>query len=163
MTMTVRSSMVRISMATLLLALAGMVNGAAAQPAAPAATAKPSHRVVACYFHRTVRCPTCMKIGSSIDAALKTGLAAELQQGRLEWTMLDFQDPRNQADTNAFRITGPTLVVMEVQNGKVINWKPLPKVWSLVGDRDAFFRYVQREVRAFLAASEGSAKSVTAK
>lgn len=161
--MTVRSSMIRISMATLLLALAGMVNGAAAQPAAPAATAKPSHRVVACYFHRTVRCPTCMKIGSSIDAALKTGLAAELQQGRLEWTMLDFQDPRNQADTNAFRITGPTLVVMEVQNGKVINWKPLPKVWSLVGDRDAFFRYVQREVRAFLAASEGSAKSVAAK
>jgi len=155
--------MVRISMATLLLALAGMVNGAAAQPAAPAATAKPAHRVVACYFHRTVRCPTCMKIGASIDAALKTGLAPELQQGRLEWTMLDFQDPRNQADTNAFRITGPTLVVMEVQNGKVINWKPLPKVWSLVGDRDAFFRYVQREVRAFLAASEGSAKSVTAK
>ena len=94
---------------------------------------------------------------------LKTGLAAELQQGRLEWTMLDFQDPRNQADTNAFRITGPTLVVMEFQNGKVINWKPLPKVWSLVGDRDAFFRYVQREVRRFLAASEGSAKSVTAK
>jgi hypothetical protein len=163
MTTTVRSSMIRISMATLLLALAGMVNGAAAQPAAPAATAKPAHRVVACYFHRTVRCPTCMKIGASIDAALKTGLAPELQQGRLEWTMLDFQDPRNQADTNAFRITGPTLVVMEVQNGQVVNWKPLPKVWSLVGDRDAFFRYVQREVRAFLAASEGSAKSVTAK
>ena len=161
--MTVRSSMIRLSMAMLLLALAGMVNGAAAQPAAPAATAKPAHRVVACYFHRTVRCPTCMKIGASIDAALKTGLAPELQQGRLEWTMLDFQDPRNQADTNAFRITGPTLVVMDVQNGQVINWKPLPKVWSLVGDQDAFFRYVQSEVRAFLAASEGSAKSVTAK
>jgi len=163
MTMTVRSSVFRISMATFLLALLGMVNGAAAQSAPPAAPAKPAHRVVACYFHRTVRCPTCMKIGSSIDAALKTGLATALQQGRLEWMMLDFQDPRNQAYTTALRINGPTLVVMDVQNGQVINWKPLPKVWSLVGDQDAFFRYVQNEVRAFLVATEGSAKSVTAK
>lgn len=161
--MTVRSSVLRISLVTLLLPLLGVVSGARAQSAAPAAPAETAHRVVACYFHRTVRCPTCIKIGSAIDAALRTGLAAELQQGRLEWTMLDFQDPRNQGYTAALRITGPTLVVMEVRNGQVINWKPLPKVWSLAGDRDAFSRYVRDEVRAFLVAAEGGADSVTAK
>ena len=29
--------------------------------------ASPSHQVVACYFHRTVRCPTCKKISAYIE------------------------------------------------------------------------------------------------
>ena len=136
----------------------GMVNGAAAQPAA-AATAKPSHRVVRLLSpHRPL--PDLHEVGSSINAVLRPP-GRELQQGG---SMDDarFQDPRNQADTDAFRITVPTLVVIDVQNSQVINWKPLPKVWSLVGNRMRS-PVMPGEVRAFLAASEGSAKSVTAK
>ena len=41
--------------------------------AAEAAKAPPRDRVVAIYFHRTQRCPTCQKMGSYTEQAIKTG------------------------------------------------------------------------------------------
>jgi hypothetical protein len=114
----------------------------------PAATA--SHKVVACYFHRTVRCPTCKKISAYIDEAVKDGYAAEIKAGKVEMILMDFQDPKNQKFTEAYKISGPTLVLMDVHDGKVTSWKPAPKVWSLVGKKDQFLKYVQDEVRSYL-------------
>jgi hypothetical protein len=113
---------------------------------------QPSHRVVACYFHRTQRCPTCQKIGSYIEEGIQAGYATEINDGRVAVTMVDFQDPKNESYTNYYQITGPTLVLMDVRDGKVTAWKPAPKVWSLVGKKDAFFQYVQGEVRSYLEA-----------
>ena len=109
-----------------------------------------AHRVVACYFHRTNRCPTCRKISAYIEESLNSGLAKEMKDGSVALQMIDFQDPKNQQYTDAYKITGPTLVIMDVRDGKVASWKPAPKVWSLVGKKDAFFKYVQDEVRAYL-------------
>jgi hypothetical protein len=51
---------------------------------------------------------------------------------------------------SAFRVTGPTLVLMDVQGDMVAAWKPAPRCWSLLGDRPAFFAYVESEVRSLL-------------
>jgi len=118
---------------------------AADQPAAG-----PSHQVIACYFHRTVRCPTCQKISTYIEESVKTGFAHPMKDGRVKMLMVDFQDSKNQKYSEAYRITGPTLVLMDVHDGKVTSWKPAPKVWSLVGNKDAFVRYVQGEVQSYL-------------
>ena len=109
--------------------------------------AAPSHRVIACYFHRTNRCPTCKKISAYSEESLRSGFAAQLKDGRLRWLMIDFQDPRNRQYTRYYKITGPTLLIMDVHDGKATQWKPMPKVWSLVGKKEAFFKYVQDEVR----------------
>lgn len=114
--------------------------------------AGPAHRVVACYFHRTQRCPTCRKISSYIEESIQAGYATEIKDGRVAVTMIDFQDPKNDSYTSYYQITGPTLVLMDVHDGKVTAWKPAPKVWSLVGNKDAFFQYVQGEVRGYLEA-----------
>jgi hypothetical protein len=129
--------------------------------ASPAA-AKSTHRVVACYFHRTVRCPTCKKISAYAEEAVKTGMAAELKSGKVQWVMIDFQDPENEKFTTAYDVTGPTLVIMDVNNGKVTAWKVAPKVWSLVGDQERFFKYVQDEVRAYLEPKKAAAAQTKA-
>lgn len=116
-----------------------------------AATAAPTaRRVVAGYFHRTVRCPTCQKVGSSIEEAIRANFAAELADGRLEWRMIDFQDPRNAKLVTAFGITGPAFIIMEVRDNRIVAWKPAPKAWGLVGDRAALSGYVRAEVRSVL-------------
>lgn len=140
-----------LAAATFALVLAGEVSPARS---ADGAAAAPSHQVIACYFHRTVRCPTCRTISAYIEESVKAGFAAQLQDGSVKLTMIDFQDPKNQKFTQAYRITGPTLVIMDVKDGKVAAWKPAPKVWSLVGQKDQFIRYVQGEVQSYL---EGSA------
>jgi hypothetical protein len=118
-----------------------------------AAAVAPSHQVIACYFHRTVRCPTCKRIGGYIEESVAAGFAPQIQEGSVKVTMVDFQDPKNAAYTQAYKITGPTLVIMDVRDGKVAVWKTAPKVWSLVGQKDQFFSYVQGEIRAY---SEGA-------
>jgi hypothetical protein len=111
---------------------------------------EPAHRVAAIYFHRTNRCPTCRKISSYIEEAVKTGFAKEMKDGRVSVSMIDFQDEKNKDYTEAYNITGPTLVLADVRKGKVTSWKPAPKVWSLVRDKEAFLQYIQDGVRGYL-------------
>jgi hypothetical protein len=119
---------------------------AAAEPAAAA----PAHRVIACYFHRTQRCPTCRKIGAYIEEAVQTGFPQEIRQGQVSVYLVDFQNPKNRKYSESYNITGPTLVLIDVHDGKVAAWRPAPKVWSLVGDKAAFFQYVQQGIRDYM-------------
>lgn len=112
--------------------------------------ASPAHQVIACYFHRTVRCPTCKKISAYIEEAVLTGFTSQVNSGSVKMMLVDFQDAKNQNLTQAYKITGPTLVIMDVHGGKVTAWKQAPKVWSLVGSKDAFFQYVQNELQLYL-------------
>jgi hypothetical protein len=119
-----------------------------------AAAATPSaripHRVVAVYFHRTKRCPTCRRISAYIEEAVNSGFAKQIKDGRVSMQLIDFQNPKNRKFTKYFKIAGPTLVLVDVRDGKVAQWKPMPKVWSLVLKKEKFFRYVQDEVLAYL-------------
>jgi len=135
-----------LAAATFAVALAGEASPARSADGAAA----PSHQVIACYFHRTVRCPTCRTISAYIEEAVRSGFAAQLQDGSVKLAMVDFQDAKNQTYTRAYHITGPTLVLMDVKDGKVVAWKPAPKVWSLVARKDEFFKYVQGEVQSYL-------------
>lgn len=134
-----------------LMAFALMVVGMASEAiAAEQPAAAPAHQVIACYFHRTVRCPTCQKISAYIEESVNAGYAQQIKDGGVKVVMIDFQDAKNQNFTKAYRITGPTLVLMNVKDGKVAEWKAAPKVWSLVGQKDQFVKYVQGEVRSYL-------------
>lgn len=90
-----------------------------------------------------------------IDEAIRTAFSEEMRQGRVRMAMIDFQDPKNQAYVQAYRVTGPTLVLLDVHNGRVTRWKPAPRVWSLVGRKSEFFEYVQSEIRGLLADEYG--------
>jgi len=129
---------------------AGEDKPAAKQSAEAKKPAAPAHRVVACYFHRTVRCPTCKKISAYIEESVTETFAAQQKDGSVKVVMIDFQDPKNKQYTESYKITGPTLVVMDVRNDKVTAWKPAPRVWALVGDKKGFFKYVEEEVRSYL-------------
>jgi len=118
--------------------------------AADAPAVVSSHQVIACYFHRTVRCPTCRRISAYIEEAVQSRFKAELKAGSVKMMMIDFQDAKNQKYTKAYRITGPTLVLMDVHDGKVTSWKPAPKVWSLAAKKGDFLKYVQGELQSYL-------------
>jgi len=125
----------------------------AATAAAPSgellAADAPADRVVAMYFHRTKRCPTCLKMGSYSEEAVKTGFAEQLKDGTVELHYVDFQDKKNAALTKAYRISGPALVVAKVAENKVAEFKDLKDIWTKVGDKKAFLEYVQENIAAY--------------
>jgi len=110
----------------------------------------PEHRVVAMYFHRTQRCPTCKRISEYIEEAIQTGFAKELKGNTVSFHLIDYQDRKNANFTRAYKIEAPTLVLADVHQGKVTTWKPMPLVWSLVAKKKDFLKYVQGGVRGYL-------------
>ena len=122
--------------------------------AAEAPKAPPKDRVVAMYFHRTQRCPTCQKMGSYTEEAVKTGFAGQLKDGMVEFYYIDFQNEKNAAYTKAYKITGPALIVAKVADNKVAEFKDLKDIWSNVGDKKAFIKYVQDQIKAYQAAAK---------
>jgi thiol-disulfide isomerase/thioredoxin len=110
----------------------------------------PSDRVVVMYFHRTQRCPTCLKMGSYSEEAVKTGFAKQIKDGTVEFYYIDFQDKKNAALTKGYGISGPTLIVAKVVGKKVKEFKNLQDIWTHVGDKPAFLKYVRENVAAYL-------------
>jgi hypothetical protein len=152
------SVFVCVAMSWTLLAQLRAADDAAAKPAATAQTetsaqAKtptnvPADRVVVMYFHRTQRCPTCLKMGSYAEEAIKTGFATELKEGKVEFHFIDFQDKKNEALTKGYDISGPTLIVAKVVDNQVKDRKNLKDMWTKVrGEKAAFLAYVQDNVK----------------
>ena len=110
----------------------------------------PKDRVVAMYFHRTQRCPTCLKMGSYSEEAVKSAFADEIKKGQVAFYFIDFQDPKNARYANAYNIGGPALIVAKIADNKVASYRNLEEIWSNVGDKSAFLRDVQENLKADL-------------
>ena len=134
-----------LTMAALAVAFSSFVEFAAG---AEAAKTPPKDRVVVMYFHRTQRCPTCLKMGSYSEQAVATGFADQVKKGTVEFHYIDFQIKENAAYAKAYKVTGPALIIAKVVGGKVAQFKDLKDIWSNVGDKKAFFKYVQDQVTA---------------
>ena len=126
--------------------LVATIVGSAAQ-----AADAPKDRVVAMYFHRTERCPTCQKMGSYSEEAVKTAFAEELKKGQVAFHFIDFQDEKNARYAKAYDISGPALIVAKIADNKVASYRNLEDIWTKVGDKAAFLRYVEETVKACLA------------
>lgn len=125
-----------------------------AAPAAtpPPASAEPS-RVVVSYFHRTIRCETCLRFETLTDRVLRETFAGELADGRLEWRVMDFEEPGHEAEVAKYDIFESALIVSRIAGDDETEWKKLDAIWNLVADEALFLQYVQGEVAAYLDAA----------
>jgi len=110
----------------------------------------PADRVLAMYFHRTQRCPTCLKMGSYSEEAVKQGFAQQIKDGKVAFYYIDFQNPKNAALAKAYKVEGPALIVAKVVGKKVVEFKDLDEIWMKVRDKPAFLKYVREHVAAYL-------------
>lgn len=117
----------------------------------------PEHQVVAVYFHRTVRCPTCQRIGSLAEQAVNRGFAKEVKSGAVEFRFVDFQDKKNAEIVKQFDVKSPTLVLQNVFDGETVCWTSMPKVWQLFAKPKAFETYVHQGVAHYLQQTEQEA------
>jgi hypothetical protein len=109
----------------------------------------PADRVLVMYFHRTQRCPTCLRMGSYSEEAVVKGFAKQIKNGTVEFHYVDFQDGKNAALTNGYKVGGPTLIVVKVVKNKAAAVKNLTEIWAKNGDKDEFLKYVQDNVAAY--------------
>jgi hypothetical protein len=119
-------------------------------PAPASPTADSPLKVVAYYFHVTVRCATCRAIENYSREAIERGFTKELKEGTVEWRPVNVQLPENRHFIRDYQLFTRSLVLAKMRGGKQVEWRNLEKVWELVGTKGEFLKYVQSNVRAYL-------------
>jgi len=104
-------------------------------------------KVVVYYFHGTARCPTCRRFESFTLEALQNAFAGELNDGRLQWQMVNVEQPGNEHFVKDYQLYTKSIVIVKTEDGKQAGWKNLKEIWELVRHKPAFLEYIQDEVR----------------
>ena len=102
------------------------------------------------YFHGNKRCPTCRAIEAQSFETVQTDFAAQLDGGTLAWQTLNYDESAGKDLAQAFDVEAAVVVLAQMQDGQVANWKRLDEVWGLVGDEPAFAQFIRDEVNQML-------------
>lgn len=113
-------------------------------------TTAASRRVIAYYFHTTLRCSSCRKIETYSREAIHAAFPGEIESGRLVWRVVNIEEKGNEHFVKDYQLYTKSLVLVEERNGQRARWRNAAKIWELLGDKERFFAYVQGETRAFL-------------
>ena len=130
----------------------------ASKPVARSGNDVQGSKVIAYYFHGKVRCPTCQSIESYAHEAVSEGFADQINSGRLQWRVLNYEEPQNQSLVRQYEVVAPTVVLVRLEGGKQARWENLSDVWGLTGSKADFLEYIRENVRSFLAEGGGKAK-----
>lgn len=107
---------------------------------------RPADRVVVIYFHRTERCPTCQKMGSYSEEAVKQKFADQLKDGTIEFHFVDFEQKKNAKLVKGYKVADPALIISKIVGNKVKEFKDLEDIWTKVQKKPEFLEYVQKNV-----------------
>ncbi len=146
---------VAASVATLVFKETGARGPAAAEPATTGAGTK----LIAYYLHGKVRCISCNDIEKNAQEAVEQGFADDLEAGRIEWRVVDYDQPGNEHLATDFQLAAPCVVLVTLQDGRQTSWKSLPEVWELVGDKPAFRSFIEKSIREQLSGGASSTAS----
>ena len=124
--------------------------GIATSAAEPAPSDPVRDGLVVYYFHSSERCPTCRAIESQSHETVQTDFAAQLEEGRLDWTTLNYEQPAGAELAKKFEIQMPVVVLARMKGGQIADWKRLDEVWALVGDKPAFAEFVRGQIHQML-------------
>lgn len=143
-----------------ILAVAG---AAAAPPAAgkdsslinkPLLSSKSAHSkaVTVYYFHKSIRCPTCLLIEELTRIAYNEIAASDRTRGSITLKIINTDVAGNEDYERLFPIGAPQgVVVAEGEEGtKPVRWKNCEKIWDLTDTIDSLQHYIRTEIESFL-------------
>lgn len=110
----------------------------------------PVEKTIVYYMHGTARCTTCNTIEKQAKELVNREFAKELEGGRLEWQLINYEEREDLA--KRYNVTSNGVVLARVKDGKDIRPSQiLEDVWTLWDERPKFDKYVADAIRGFLA------------
>lgn len=126
---------------------------AQARPPAPAPAGKPPAAVntaVVYYFYTDTRCTSCTTIEAYTREAVEDKLAAGYKGWRVEFRGVNIDEKHNDHFIRDYWLSSKAVIVQKFSGDKALNWAKLDRVWTLIGDKEAFMSYVVSETYKLL-------------
>ncbi len=115
--------------------------------------AKYGQHLIVYYTHATIRCETCNNIEKMTHELLMSKFKKELDDGLIEWKVVNFQE--NDDFAKEFDVTTSGVITVLMNGDKVEDFKRLEDVWTLLEDPSAFNDYLDKAIRNLLPNSSG--------
>jgi hypothetical protein len=115
-----------------------------AAPSAPHSTASTNstvERVEVYHFHGNSQCTSCIAVGDLAETTVNDNFKAELASGRLVFAHVNAEKPENVALATKYGVTGSSLWI-GVYDANGFHKKEDTRVWSLIGNKDAYNFYL---------------------
>ncbi|MBD3403138.1 hypothetical protein GF420_09610 [candidate division GN15 bacterium] len=109
-----------------------------------------SDQVVVYYLHSNRRCMTCNKLEAYSKEAVETGFVEQLQDSSIVFRVENFETEDNEHFVEDYQIYTQSVILSRQNGGEEVEWKNLDKIWKLVGNKEDFINYVQKEVAEFV-------------
>ena len=100
------------------------------------------------YMHSTFRCATCNTIEKMTKKLLNTKYSEEMNKKEILFSDVDFQS--NEHLAKKFGVVSSCVVVAIEKNGKIIDFKRLDEVWTLMERPEKFNSYISRTIKDYL-------------
>jgi len=123
----------------------------AEQPSEPSEATTTPDRVDVVYFHRPLRCVTCLCFEERIRHVVKTYFQDEVDSGKLTLEVLNLGDKENAAIVNKYSAFGPQLFINTVRGG-TDHIKNIEEIWSwnCRSDKEGFDQAVKNLIEQSL-------------
>lgn len=116
--------------------------------------------VIVYYFHRTVRCPSCLLLEELTRDAVEIGFARELDNGKVTMKAINVDEKDNEHFVDDYNLSVQSVVLSQVEHGKEKRWKDLDRAWTLLEDQEQLWEYLQKEIRSFLMGIQKQPESI---
>lgn len=109
-----------------------------------------SPAVVVYFFDSDKECTTCTQLETYALETIQTDFAPELSSGRLQWRVINVDEPQNEHYVTQYGLYSKAVVVSRIENGQEMRWENLEDIWELVYDKPAYQEYIRSNVKDFL-------------
>lgn len=106
--------------------------------------------VVVYYFHRTARCPSCLRLEELTREAITSGFEKNFGNGKIRFISINLDEADHEHFVNDYGLSVQSVVVSELENGKEKQWKRLDQVWDFLHDELHLVEYIQKEIHIYL-------------
>lgn len=111
-------------------------------------------KIVVYYFHGTHRCSTCLRMEEYSREAIGIYFSEELKEGKLEFKLVNIDEPENRHFIKDFQLYTRSLVLALYNGNALQKYKNLSDIWSYSNERLKFYLYVKNETEQFLKESQ---------
>jgi len=106
------------------------------------------------YFHRNIRCVTCVALGEITSWVAEVTFKKEIAAGEFGFELVNYQSPGNEHFAADFDLEQPSAVLVASEGDSVTNWHNLDRIWELSENHKELETYLTTEIRDFLAEAE---------
>ncbi len=105
----------------------------------------PADTVDVVYFHRTVRCATCLRAEEWTRYTVETHFAAELSSGKVTFQSIDYQDKGNNDIVERYRAYRLQLFINAIQDG-TDHIEEATDLYTLLHNKEAFVTALKSKI-----------------